>query len=667
MTGLPKSVRQAGAVQHEQQLHPDFDAGGKPLPATQAPFAAAIGVQDAHLRIFETTDMHMHVFPYDYYADRPDDTVGLSRVATLIAHLRGGAANTLLFDNGDFLQGNPMGDFIATERGLRPGGLHPAIAVMNALGYDAATLGNHEFNYGLDFLTAALARANFPVVCANVATTLGASPPQDRHIVEPWVLLDRVVTDGGGRSRPLRIGVIGLTPPQIVTWDKTHLAGRIRTRDIVTTAAALVPDMQRAGAEVIVVLAHSGIGAQTHFEGMENAVLPLSQVPGIDALLTGHTHLVFPHPRFAGVPGVDVARGTIHGVATTMAGFWGSHLGVVDLHLRHDGHRWRVHDACGSVHPVRHPRPDSTAVPPVESGADVLRVAQAAHRATLRYVRRRVGRTEVALHSYFALIAPSPAVAVVAAAQRDHVAAHLRGTRYQDLPVLSAAAPFKAGGLAGPQFYTDVARGKVAIKNIADLYIYPNLVRALHLSGAQLRDWLEHSAGLYNRIAPGRPDQPLLTADFASYNFDMIAGLTYRIDLSQPARFDAAGGLADRQAHRIVDLCHAGRPVDPAAMFVLATNDHRASGGGGFPGCGGDRQIVSGAVFNRDLVVRHIMDHPRPAPEAVPCWGFAPMPGTSVLFDTGPGAAAHLPDLHHLDIELAGPGPGGFLRLRLHL
>ena len=214
-----------------------------------------------HLRLMETTDLHVHVFPYDYYADKPRDTVGLARTASIVRDIRAEATNSILMDNGDFLQGNPMGDYIAYERGMKKGDEHPVITAMNAVGFDASTLGNHEFNYGLEFLMKSLAGANFPVVCANVSKEMGASPRDDKTLLPPYVIMDRTVTDGAGQQHQIKIGLIGFVPPQVMNWDRRHLQGNVQARDIVDTARAYVLEMKEKGADIIIALSHSGIGS----------------------------------------------------------------------------------------------------------------------------------------------------------------------------------------------------------------------------------------------------------------------------------------------------------------------------------------------------------------------------------------------------------------------
>ncbi|WP_343080837.1 bifunctional 2',3'-cyclic-nucleotide 2'-phosphodiesterase/3'-nucleotidase [Ostreiculturibacter nitratireducens] len=631
------------------------------------PYSASAATNQAHLRIMETTDLHVHVFPYDYYADKPIDTVGLARTAAIISQIRAEATNSLLVDNGDFLQGNPMGDYIAYERGMKPGDMHPIITAMNEVGFDASTLGNHEFNYGLEFLMNSVAGAAFPIVSANVAKSLGASPREDDTLVPPYVILDREVTDGAGNTHPIRVGLIGFVPPQIMNWDRRHLEGNVDTRDIVATAEAWVPRMKEEGCDLIIALSHSGIGPADWTEGMENASVPLARVEGIDAIMTGHSHLVFPSPAFEAYADVDPVKGTIAGKPAVMGGFWGSHLGLIDLLLERDADSWRVLSFQCEARPIHQRNEDRSISPLVESEQYVLDSVQAEHDATLAYVRRGVGKTSAPLHSYFALVADDPSVQIVSIAQKWYIAEMLKGTEYAGLPLLSAAAPFKAGGRGGPDYYTDVPAGDVAIKNVADLYLYPNTIRAVKVTGAQLKDWLERSAGMFNQITPGEADQVLLNPDFPSYNFDVIDGVTYEIDLSQPSKYGPKGEDLNPDANRIVNLEFEGEPVDPAAEFVIATNNYRASGGGDFPGAKGDTIIFEGPDTNRDIIVRYIVEQGTINPSADTNWRFAPMPGTSVLFDTGPKAMDYLVDVKGVKIEPAGDGPDGFARFRIAL
>jgi 2',3'-cyclic-nucleotide 2'-phosphodiesterase/3'-nucleotidase len=599
-----------------------------------------VEAQDAalRLRLLSTTDIHTHLVDYDYYRDQRDVSLGLSRTAALIHQARTEARNSLLFDSGDAIQGNPLGDYVAVEQRLQPGQVHPVYRVMNQLGYSAATLGNHEFNYGLDFLRLALAGASFPFATSNVFVAgpdRAAAPP----LIQPFVILNRDFVDEAGATRRLRVGVIGFVPPQIMQWDRANLEGRVFAIDIVEAARRYVPQMRAAGADLVVALVHSGLSAAPARGMDENAAAYLAQVPGIDAILAGHSHVVFPDPSFANLPGVDVTRGTINGVPTVMAGFWGSHLGVVDLTLRRTASGWERADGTGTTRGIRR-REENRWVPAVQPDPAIEAAVQAEHAGTLAYVRRPVAKSTARVHSYFALVEDDASVQLVARAQTAYIRKVLKGTPHDGVPVLSAAAPFKAGGRGGPAYYTDVPAGDIAIRNVADLYLYPNTVRAVRVNGAVVREWLEMSAGQFNRIDPAlTTPQPLVNPAFPTFNYDVIDGVTYRIDVTQPARYTPQGKLADAQARRVVDLRFQGQPVTDTMEFIVATNNYRASGGGNFPGMDGKNVVYEAGETNQEIIKDWLIEQRTVDAAVTPIWSFEPIAApVQVVFESSPEA-----------------------------
>ncbi|TWD57701.1 2',3'-cyclic-nucleotide 2'-phosphodiesterase/3'-nucleotidase [Agrobacterium vitis] len=633
------------------------------------PFAARANSNQAHLRLMETTDIHVNLMPYDYYADKPNDTLGLARTASLIDSIRAEAGNSMLIDNGDLLQGSPMGDYMAYKKGIKAGDLHPVMKAMNALGYDCGTLGNHEFNYGLDFMFNTLAAAKFPIVCANLTKgELASDPKNDKLYFKPFTIIEKKIKDGAGAENTIKVGFIGFVPPQIMMWDASHLEGKAQTRDIVEAARAWVPVMKEQGADIIIALSHSGIDGASQTDKMENASLYLAGVEGIDAIFTGHQHLVFPGPKtWDGIKGADPVKGTLMGKPAVMAGFWGSHMGLIDLMLEKDGKSWKIVDFTSEARPIYHRDDAKKIIADVKDEPKIVAAVKDEHEATLTYVRTPVGKTSAPLYSYFALVADDPSVQIVSNAQTWYIKDMLKDTKFKDYPVLSAAAPFKAGGRGGADYYTDVPAGDIAIKNVSDLYLYPNTVQAVLITGAQVKNWLEMSAGMFNQIKPGSKDEALLNLDFPSYNYDVIDGVTYEIDLSQPAKYDKDGKAINPDANRIKDLSFNGKPIDPEQKFVVVTNNYRAGGGGHFPDIASDKVIFVGPDTNRDVIVRYIISKGTIDPAADGNWKFAALPNTTATFQTGPKGRTFASQVKGAKIEDAGNGTDGFAKYRLIL
>lgn len=618
------------------------------------------------LRILATSDIHAHVMPYDYAADRPLEAAGLARLMTLIRRARAEVANSITLDNGDFIEGSPLGELTAIGGRLPTGRRHPVVAAMNAVGYDAVGLGNHEFGYGVAFLERALADAAFPVLSANIARRLGETPCQDEFFTAPTLMLERSVTNDAGRSALLKIGVLSLLPQQVETWERKHLAGRLRTRDEVGAAAAWAADLRRRGADLVVALCHSGIGGESVGLQPDNAALQVARLGDVDVVIAGHTHRLFPGTGISRTGEIDPAAGKICGKPAVEPGFRGSHLGIIDLELLFRDGRWTVRGSESKLEPVALRDGKGEFVARVGIDPEVERSVAACHARTVKYVRRPIGRADRALNSYFAPVLPVPMMDLIHAAQLSWLTTVAGAAGLSHLPRLSAASPFKFGGLAGACNFTRIAAGDFLLRHIHDLYPFPNSIRAVRVTGARMRDWLERAVSQYRQILPGGGDQPLLHGEARPYDFDTVAGLSYDVDLGAPARHDPDGSLVRPGASRIRNLRFQGAAVAATQEFLLVTNNFRAGGGGNYPELPTD-SVIAEPLALCTTVLRHFVESGANIGLPSQCdWRLTGVPpGTALWFDTHTDAAAHLHETLPLRIEVVGPTPPRFLRCRV--
>lgn len=573
----------------------------------------------ADLRVLETTDLHTNIMDFNYYSGKDDPTIGLARTASLIHAARSEAKNSVLVDNGDLLQGSPMGDYMA-KVGLQMGDVHPAYKAMNLLDYEVGNIGNHEFNYGLDFLNKSISGAEFPYINSNVycADDNGCwnGVKKGAHLFTPYIIKQKTIIDSEGNNQTINIGYIGFVPPQILLWDKQNLTGKVTVEDIVETAKKYVPEMKAKGADIIIAIPHSGIGS-TENPGdpmAENATYALTYVDGIDAILFGHSHSIFPDAKYADLPNTDVTKGLLNGVPAVMPGRWGDNLGVVDFKLERKDGKWSILSASTKARPIYD---GANKAPLVEADAAIHDAVAAEHQGTLAFVDEPIGVAAADMYSFLTLVQDDPTVQIVSDAQIANVKAKLPAA-LQGLPVLSASAPFKAGGRHGTTSDADqfvqVDKGPLTFKNAADLYLYPNTMVAVKATGAELKDWLECSANQFNQIDPTKTTpQGLINWDgHPTYNFDVLDGLTYKIDVTQPSKFDRDCAVVNANANRIVDLSYKdenGKVFTgeefAAKEFIVTSNNYRAFGGK-FAGTGSDHVVLELPDTNREALAAYI-------------------------------------------------------------
>jgi 2',3'-cyclic-nucleotide 2'-phosphodiesterase/3'-nucleotidase len=571
----------------------------------------------AQLAVLETTDLHANLVSYDYFKLAEDKSVGLERTATLIRAARAEFANTVLIDNGDTIQGTALADYQATVSPLACNQKLATYKAMDAIGFDAGTLGNHEFNYGLPYLAqvtgtkfnvdgmAAVASQPscsgpaFPLVLANVT-----SRKDGATLYKPYTILSKKISgkdkDGVAIESSVKVAIIGFTPPPILSWDKRWLDGKVDVQGVVEAATQYVPLARADGADIVIAASHGGFDSRPYSPAMENANYHLAKVAGIDGILMGHSHGEFPNATCSttdcNAAGVDKVKGTFHGVPAVMPSYWGKAIGVINFSLAVKNGKWTIDTAKTNV-AIRKTLLDATAKTYVEVDPAISQQVLTEHQAAIAYVKTPIGQSDFAMSSYFADVGDVSAIQVVNAAQADYVSRYVAANlpAYKDLPVLSVSAPFKSG-FAGGSDFTDVKAGAVAINNAADLYLFPNTVYAVKVDGAGIQAWLEKAAERFNQIDPTLSTAQSLLSSFPGYNFDMFTSLdlSYEIDVTQP------------KGSRIKNLSYQGAPINPAAEFIVATNNYRASGGGGFPGLDGSKTVYAAPDANRDVLIDYI-------------------------------------------------------------
>ncbi|WP_159600417.1 5'-nucleotidase C-terminal domain-containing protein [Agromyces humi] len=544
-------------------------AAGWPAAANAAP-----GVDAVTITIMGTSDLHANAVNWDYYkdatySDSAGNAIGLARVSSAVNHIRSvrGPERTLLFDAGDTIQGSPLGFYYAlVDPVTESGAVHPIAAQMNAIGYDAVALGNHEFNYGLAFLDYWISQMDAPVLAANAVHAGTKVPAYTPYTIKSMKLKGRP---------PIRVGVLGLTNPGVVIWDKANVSGKIEVQDLVEAAARWVPVMRQAGADVVVVSAHSGDSGRSSYTGdipVENAAaLVAEQVPGIDAILFGHAHVDVPQRI---VTNLETGKPVVMSEPKN----WGQRLSVFDLTVEFSKGKWRV--TSGSSTTVN----TNTVV----DDPALVGLIQAQHQAVVTYVNTPVAVSTEALSAAEACWKDTAILDYVNEVQTATVAAAVAGTPEAALPIVSIAAPFNRAAT--------FPAGQVTIKDVAGLYIYDNTLLASILTGAQIKDYLEYSAKYFVQVAPDAPVTPAAWTNAGNtpdYNYDQFSGVDYGVDISQPL------------GSRITGLSFGGSPVAPDQQFLVAVNNYRQSGGGGFPHIATAPVVYNAQVAIREAIVSY--------------------------------------------------------------
>ena len=543
------------------------------------------------LSLFGTSDLHGTVVPFDYTKQTPSGGGCFARLAAHLENLRSKADNSMLFDNGDLIQGTQFSDTLAN--GLSSDtGMH---SFLNLCAYDAATLGNHDLDFGAGVVTQLIEQASFPYVSANLQTVPFQKPPRS-------VVIDRTFTSRTGKQHTIRVGITSCLPQQ--TQKRVSMMGPdLALDDPQTSVTAEVEILKTQGADIVIVLAHSGYISDPSKQEPENFAHIISQIPDVTAVFAGHLHnTAFSPPDASGAP-------------VAMAGCHASHIAQIDLCLQANNGTWIVTDTKACADPV--PQHQS-------SHQGVMTITQDIHTQTNKRMQSRIGETSVPIQSLFSLLAPSSAVQIIHDAQLWSLEKLAQKHALTDLPQLSVAATGRTGGPEGPNSFTIIPAGDLHLHHFFDIYRFENDACAIVLTGREILNWMELAASGHQTIHTGQSDQKLFEDHTPGYNFDTFAGLDYEIDLTHPPHFDRYGQpiTAHQSGGRIRNPKFNGAPLDPDQSFLVATTGFRANRFANAP-------MISAKTSNRALLVEYVTHQKTVTPKPVQNWRFTPISGAT--------------------------------------
>lgn len=594
----------------------------------------------------------MHLIALDHISGLATPLSGLSKIASLIDAARQENADcpSILLDNGDLLQGSAMADVMVETLAKTKGTEHPLPACIDALGYDAIGLGNHDLDYGFETARAVLGAMPCPVLCANARSL-------DLPFLRPYTLITRNIVQPDGSQISLQIAVLSALPTATQTWNARHLGDGDTLSPPLPILREWVPKVKARGADLVVVLAHSGLAARGSAAAQDNFAVEVADIAQIDAIICGHTHRLLPGPDHTDIKEVDTQSGHILDVPAVMPGAHGGALGVIDLSLtRHKG-TWKVlHSACDLHHVTAQ----------TQQAKGILDATAAANVQTHRAMAEVIGRTDHHLHGHFAMLGQNPVQQLIGQAMIDAVQSKAAEHGLSHLPVIAATSSAAMGGMGGPNNFFNLPPGPVQRRHASMLAPFQDEIWAVEVTGATLFDWLERSAFIFSRLNIASPEQPLIQRHAPSFNFDSLIGLEAVFDPSGPAKFDDLGKKQHEGATRVPHILWHGQTPLPEDRFLVAATSFRASGGGHFPDLGTDAIRLRTRITTQEVVRRALSGRVQ-APAGPAPWRFRSGLDLSAVIETSPAASAWIDQIDAFAPRLLGLSPEGFLRIQVQL
>ncbi|WP_455540061.1 bifunctional 2',3'-cyclic-nucleotide 2'-phosphodiesterase/3'-nucleotidase [Terrisporobacter sp.] len=599
-------------------------------------------------KILAISDLHANLMNYDYYTGSVLNNSGLVKAATIIKEQKALANksekaevdNVLLVDNGDTIQGTPLANLYAVKNPVKEGEQYPVYEALEKLGFDMTTIGNHEVNYGMDYINQIVkANSSMGTVCSNIRYS-----DSGKLAFDPYKIIEETVVDSNGQERKLKIGITGAVPTQILNWDKIILNDEIVVDEMDKSVKKYTDIMKQEGADIVVVLSHTGYGEETtEVTGVENAGYAISMIDGVDVVVGGHVHKSATH-------NVVQADGDIVQHVQPLNN--GKEVGVVDLKINvaedEEGNvKYDIDDNKTTI--------DNLSSKNVENDKEIENLVKKYHEATDKYVNEKSGEITKDLNSFFTLVADDASIQVVSDAQKNYVEKLIANndkvlSKYADLPVLSAAAPFKAGSNA--ENYVDIKAGGLAIRDLSNLYKFDNTVTVIKLTGADIVEWLEFCANMFNTIdTNSTQEQDLINRDFPTFNFDIIDGIQYEVDVTQKPKYDKGGKVINADSSRISNVTYNGVEIDLEQEFLVATNNYRA-GGNSFPWQGRQEIVYTSTDESRDVLKNYIESAGKLEPSVDNNWKFKSIDSNiKVSFTSHENGANYLEDYPAISTE----------------